>query len=193
MKVELRTFLKTLKIEAQDEGETIIVGGFPISVETNGNVRYIPLRDIVDAAGLRLFKNPQLGTIDVRGAAAGTGSRGDWHDSGTHHGSSRKKGTTTQIEGPHFSVSVPGHIDVLADPAYLKSGESDNAKSATLNSPWDIDQSVKGVFVATRQSGNATGTLTVSYIKDMPKDIAQKDEKFLLSAITEGVKYRGGN
>ena len=195
MLVEADTFLKTLEIEAEDRGDVFIIGGFPIPVEKAGTIRLIPLRDVVDAAGLSISKNPSLGTVDVRVADAGKGPSGTWNtdsSSDSDSSGSASKGEKTQLEGATFRVTVPGHLSVVAESTYLKSGETDNAKAAQINNPLTQSAGARQAFAVTTRQGPKMGLLSVSMIMNMDPNLTAKDEKELLAAIGLGVLERGG-
>jgi hypothetical protein len=193
MMVEMTTFLQLMEIEARDQGDVVLVGGFSIPIETSGNVRLVPLRDVVDAAGLRLSQNPALGTVDVRAASAGTGSRGNWTpDETTRGGTAEKKGSKTDLEGTTFKVSVPGHLAVVSEADYLKSDEKSNAKTSSLN-PDDADpKSTETAFLVATEAGPSQGILTFSIVPGLPSEIDPNEEERLLKTVIGGVLSRGG-
>lgn len=191
MLVELRTIVHMLGLSVEDQGEQVIVGGFPIPVETQGQVRLVSLRDLVDAAGLFISRNPDLGTVDVRQASAGTGSRGNWVEtnelSSSEASPNSTKGPVTQLAGRGFSVNVPGHLRVMSEPGYLKSEPSPNVTTSSLNEAYSP---IRTAFMVTTQRGPDHGMLSFNLVPELPQDLSPKDEpaffEELRSSMTTG-------
>lgn len=189
IQVELAVFLKTLELEAEDQGDVVIVGGFPIPVDAASGVRLVPLRDMVDAAGLKIHKNAALGTIDVRVASAGEGSRGDWAAISSGTSSKRSKGTKAKLAGAKFSLTVPGQLEVLANPTYLKSKPSANVKLL----PQELLAASGGlepIFTARRSGGPESAYLTLGVARNLGIESAE-EEKLAIQAMRDGATSRG--
>lgn len=191
MLVEMQTFLERLEIKAEDKGDVVIIGGFPIPVETSGNVRLVPLRDVVDAAGLRLSRNPALGTVDVRVASAGTGNRGNWSKA-SGASSSGSKRPSVKIGHESFRVRVPGHLFVLTAPEFLKSEEQENVQTAELNSPRAQAMGARNVFYAHTDKGHEAGYLTFSLFERTPQGVTAKKEPSIVKGLKAIIAELGG-
>lgn len=179
MMVELGPFAQATDLKFEDKGDSIMVGGFPIPVELVGSKRMVPLRDVVDAAGLRLNRNLALGTVDVRTADSGMGSSGSWEDlpSADNEKSSSSK---TVLEGPLFKVVIPGHFMVLTDPQFLKEGDKDHVLARDLNGGDAQAQGLKAAFAVTTKEGLGKCGMAVSYVTNLSSQIGQDDEKPML-------------
>jgi len=189
MLVEMEPFFELFDFETEDQGDIVVVGGFPIPVERSGTMRLVPLRDVVDAAGLKLSKNPALGTVDVRAADAGTGDRGNWNVKPEDDESS--KGTATTLEGQTFKLTVPSHLSVLAEAEYLKA-ESANAKIKVLNDPTDESKRNKTAFLVSTSKGPQLGLLTFALIRGKDSDFTPANEEPFLNTLLDGIVNRGG-
>lgn len=193
MLVEAQLFLKLLQIDAKDQGDVMIIGGFPIPVEQSGTIRMIPLRDVVDAAGLSIMKNEALGTVDVRLAKSGLDHHAVWRTNEVASTPSSEKGEKTKLEGETFRLSVPSHLTVLSDPAYLKSGQTDNAKTAPVSEISNQKLGGQTAFFVTTKDGPKQGLLTVNMIPNLNQSLSLKEERVLLGVVSEGVQDRGGS
>jgi hypothetical protein len=191
MMVELRMFIKVMRIEADDQGDIVIIGGFPIPVEEFQGIRFVHLRDMVDAAGLRISASPDLGTVDVRRASAGTGYKGEWNalsPGGPSDGASR--GTVTNIAGDFFSLRIPSRFLVVAEPEYLQSEESENARAASLNDGHNYMGS-RMICIVSQTSDVRKGGLVMAYIPGLPEKVTAKNEAGILDLVKDEV-VRGG-
>lgn len=192
MMVELRMFVQVMNIEADDQGDVVVIGGFPIPVEESDGVRYVHLRDMVDAARLKISTNPELGTVDVRRASAGTGYKGEWDALSPSNGSeSRSGGTATEVAGDFFSVKIPAHLFVIADPRYLASGESDNARASLLND-YASPMGAETVCGVAPDLNFSEGGLMFSFLPGMPDRMTAAEEKEFLEAVKSEVLLGGG-
>lgn len=192
MMVELRMFVQVMNIEADDQGDVVVIGGFPIQVEETDGVRFVHLRDVVDAARLKISANPELGTVDVRRSSAGTGYKGEWNALSPSDGSKPQlNGTVTEVAGDFFSVSIPAHLIVVADPRYLASGESENAKAAVLNDYYSPLGAETVCGVAPDLNFEAGG-LMFSFLPGMPDKLTAAEEKEFLETIKSEILYGGG-
>jgi hypothetical protein len=191
MSVELRMFVKLLDIEVDDQGEVVVVGGFPIPVEESGGVRFVHLRDIVDAAGLKISTSPELGTVDVRRASAGTGYKGEWNALSSDQAAGGSiEGTVTTVAADFFSMKIPSHLLVVAEPEYLQSGESTNAKAAVLND----NRYYSGARTVCAVSVNADmhqGGLVMSLVYKLPEKVTSKNETEVLDTVKDEMLSRG--
>lgn len=177
--VELDPFAQAMDLKFEDKGESILVGGFPIPVERVGSKRMVPLRDVVDAAGLRLSRNLALGTVDVRTADAGMGSSGSWEDVASAD-SEKSSGNKTVLEGPLFKVVIPSRFMVLTEPQFLKEGDKDHVVAHSLNNGDVQDQGLRAAFAVTTKEGAGKCGLTVSYVTNLSSKISQEDETPML-------------
>lgn len=192
IQVELRTILKTLELQAEDQGDTVVVGGFPIPVEDINGVRMVLLRDLVDAAGLRMHSNPDLGTIDVRAARAGEGSRGDWAGQSATQGSSESvKGTKTLLDGDFFRLTVPANLEVLANPRYLKSGESANARALPQDALYSPQLDAEILCTARKLSGIKDGYLLLAVIHDIGGQASLEEQRIFAEVVRESATSHG--
>lgn len=192
MMVELRTFVHVLNIQADDQGEVVVIGGFPIPVQASGNVRLVPLRDVVDAAGLHITRNPELGTVDVRQASVGTGSRGNWEtSSGAGDSPHREKGPITKLAGVNFSVNVPGHLNVVSDPKFLQGEETDRARKVDLN-PYGSWSGNETAFMVSTDRGPTEGVLTVNLLGNVSSTMSREEEEQFFAALRSEVLSDGG-
>lgn len=192
MLVELDRFVTTLELQIEDKGDTVVVGGFPIPVESFGSVRMVPLRDMVDAAGLKISTNAALGTIDVRAADAGKGDSGDWAHVFEESSSDRGKGSpSTLLEGPLFKVTIPSRLSVRSEMEYLKSPERENSKAAALNT----DNSIPGyqeAFLVATSGGPSDGILTFTLLTDLPEKVTVEKEKAIFNYLYARFTRGGG-
>ncbi len=191
--VELRSILKTLEIQADDQGDTIVVGGFPIPVEDINGIRMVLLRDLVDAAGLKMHSHPELGTIDVRAAKAGEGSRGDWSGqaSTTQAGSEDVKGTKTLLDGDFFRLTIPANLEVLANPRYLKSEESANARALPVEALYSPQLNAEVLCTARKLSGVKDGHLLLAVIHDIGGQASLEEQRVYAEVVRESATSQG--
>lgn len=192
MLVQMDLFLQALEVEADDQGDVVVIGGFPITVQEQRGTRFVHLRDVVDAAGLRLSRNPAMNTVDVRHPSAGTGSRGNWSevfDEGPGVGSDE---SATKIAGAYFSITIPGHLDVVAERKYLKSEEKPNARVAQLNNLASQVPGTESVCMVATDAGVEMGGLTLTLIEGFTDEMDLAVEKDMLEVLKRGVLGRGG-
>ena len=192
MMVELRMFVQVMNIEADDQGDVVVIGGFPIPVEEYNGVRYVHLRDMVDAARLKISANPELGTVDVRRSSAGTGYKGEWDALSPSDGAeNRIDGTATEVAGDFFSVKIPAHLFVVADPRYLVSGESENAKASSLNDYYS-PMGAETVCGVAPDLNFTEGGLMFSFLPGLPDKLTAAEEKEFLDMVKSEVLRGGG-
>lgn len=191
MLVEFQVLAELLEIEIEDQGENIVVGGFPLPVEVLQGTRFVHLHDFVDAARLKLSSNPALGTVDVRRASAGTGYKGDWNALSVDSSSSNpSKGTVTELAGEFFSVRVPARFKVVAEAEFLQSGDSENAKSMVFSQ--NDSSGVQTVCAIYAESEFKKGGLTLAFVPELPDKTTPKDELEILQAIQNEIQASGG-
>ena len=182
MLVELEPFLEMMGVEAQDHGDSVIVGGFPLAVQVWAGHRMVHLRDLVDAAGLKLSSTPALGVIDVRLPTAGLGDKGDW-DAISSPDFPRASGSeaVTRIEGPVFSVNIPSRLKVLVDKSYLQSEESSSAIAADLT-PYSMP-GTQTVAVVAAGKDITRGMLAVTVFPGLPEKVTSTNEGFIVETM----------
>lgn len=190
--VELEPFAKELNIEFEDQGHTIVVSGFPIAIEQMGSRRLVSLRDIVDAAGLRLTRNSELGTIDVRGADSGMGASGDWQSYDSESSNLDKPGEgrlKTVLEGPLFKVTVPNQLRVITEQEFFKEGDKERVSvRPPQNEQPPETQGLRTAFVATTKDGFAKNSMSLSFVTDIPGDLSADTEKPMLEFTYQTVR-----
>lgn len=182
--VEISPFLKALDIKAIDEGDIILVEGFPIPVEQFGSLRLAPLRDIVDAAGLKYIYSPQLGTIDVQSSSAGTGNRGDW---GATKSSNPKRGSV-KIGDETFRVTLPQHLNAGVNSRFLLSKTTQNVKSISSTKLSGSGGSSELICRITAANSPPTAALYFNYHQVDDSTLNRIPEKDLEGAFIRGQK-----
>lgn len=189
--IELDEFLKEFGLTIEDQGDLILVEGFPIAVEQVGGKRLVLLRDLVDAAGLRLSRNVALGTVDVLSAEAGTGSSGDWASFDSSLGTNTADTPTRAkvlLEGEDFKVTIPGHLHVAAEETFVRT--EDEARVAVRPAPSDYEkaQVLSSAFSVTTKEGFDKCSMSLALIPDLSEPLTADDEKMMLESAFRGAR-----
>lgn len=183
MLVEFEEFAKEFGLVVDDQGDLILVGGFPIPVERVGDKRLVSLRDLTDAAGLRLSRNTALGTVDVRSADAGTGSSGDWESfdgSSSTLNEERAARTKVVLEGPYFKVTIPAQLKAMTEETYFKEGDKEKVTIRPAQPDPGTAQTLRTAFAVTTKEGFKKCSLSLSFIPNLSDSISTENEKAML-------------
>lgn len=171
--VELYPFAKAAEIELEVRGETLRFGQFTIPIQTMPDgAKMVSLQDLAGVVGLKIRKNPRLGTLDVHAASVGTGHRGDWSQVGHKNPSSDQGTLLREFNCETYIVRVPAGLKMFVEPrTLLKDGKLDpEAIAARSSSEAEFVMADK----LKPQSGAFTLTLVYQPTADFDDDFIAK-------------------
>ena len=189
MKVDLDALLKALELEATIQGNEVIFGDFKVPIETDSSgVRMVLLRDMATGAGLRIRKNPDLGTVDVFTETAGSGDKGDFSAISDSSNSTSRSSSGNGHEKPDYRIKVPSGLEYTDDPsmmAFLKDYVGQRSGGAPDNTSFE--------FILKPRKGNNDAVLLLMKMTGLPplESIPPEVEAKMVEGFASGVARKG--
>lgn len=185
LKVDLDALLKALELKANIQGNDVIFGDFKVPIETNSaGTRMVLLRDMATGAGLRIRKNPDLGTVDVFTEAAGSGDKGDF--SAISDSPSSSSGNVH--EKADYRIKVPSSLDYTDDPNTMAL-----LKDIVGRSGGDAPDNTNFEFILRPKNGSKEAALLLMKMTGLPpiSTIPPEVEAKMVAGFASGVARKG--
>ncbi len=188
MMVELDPLVKALELDVTVEGDSVVFGDFSVPIQRQGDgTGMVNLTEIAGPAGLKIKRNPTLGTVDVYAASVGTGSRGDWAAVEAKQSAKTSSGSGKKHEGYGYTIRIPASLEMTDDPALL----------ALLKQYVGGGQALAGAefeFVVQPKNGSKDAAMLMMSIRtpNFTEAEAPALEKAMAEGFAEGVGSDGG-
>lgn len=188
MLVELDPLVKALDLQVKVEGDSVVFGDFSVPIQRQPDgTGMVNLTELAGPAGLKIKRNPTLGTVDVYAASVGTGSRGDWAAVEAKQSASKVSSSGEKVEGYGYTIRIPSTLEMTNDPALL----------ALLKQYVGGGQALAGAefeFVVQPKNGSRDAAMLLMTIRTPNFSEAEGPamEKALVEGFSEGLGSDGG-
>ena len=185
--VELYPFAKAAGIKLKVQGQNLRFGQFTIPIQSGpGGASMVSLQDLAGVAGLKIQRNPRLGTLDVHAPSVGTGNRGDWSQVGKRSSRAEKGTLLRKFDCETYIVRVPAGLKMHLEPKSLITKGKPNPEALAARANSDLE------FIMADKIKPNSGHVALSIVYRPTEEFDKKFIETSLQEAGETIRKNGG-